>query len=123
MTIQSYRDLDVWRRGVDLAVICHALLKQFPAEERFALTAQMRRASVSVPSNIAEGNASGYRALYASSVGRSLGSLAELETQMSLAQRFGYVGAETRPFWAVSGEVGRMLVSLRQSLTVPLRGG
>jgi four helix bundle protein len=85
MHVRSYRDLQVWQRGVDLAVVCHGLVKSFPSEERFGLTSQVRRSSVSVPSNIAEGNACGFRALYASHVGRAQGSLAELETQIILA--------------------------------------
>ena len=115
MPVESYRDLAVWNRGIELAVVCHDLLKRFPPEERFALTVQMRRASVSVPSNIAEGNACGYRALYHSHVGKAQGSLAELETQMTLAERFEYL-SRPEEFWRLSGEVGRMLVSLRQRL-------
>lgn len=118
MRVECYRDLAVWRRSVDLAEVRHDLLRRFPHEERFALTAQMRRSSVSVPSNIAEGNASGFRALYASHVGRAQGSLAELETQMILAERFQYLPSRPETFWQLSDEVSRMLVSLRRRLKV-----
>ena len=116
MRVRSYRDLEVWQRSVDLAVVCHELVKPFPAEERFGLTSQVRRSSVSVPSNIAEGNACGFRALYASHVGRAQGSLAELETQIILADRFSYLTTRPSDFWGLSDEVSRMLVSLRRRL-------
>jgi len=116
MRVRSYRDLSVWRRSVDLAVVCNDIVKSFPSEERFGLTSQIRRSSVSVPSNIAEGNASGFRALYASHVGRSQGSLAELETEMILAERFRYLPTRPTEFWELSDEVSRMLVSLRRRL-------
>ena len=115
VSIRSYRDLDVWQRSMELALESHALVRRFPIDERFALTAQMRRAAISVPSNVAEGNASGYRALYVSHVGRAQGSLAELETQMILAERFDYLSSPVR-FWELSDEVSRMLVALRRSL-------
>ena len=54
--IKSYRDLEVWRLGIELALDCYALTSRFPAHERFGLTSQARRASVSVPSNVAEGH-------------------------------------------------------------------
>jgi four helix bundle protein len=116
MPVRSYQDLAVWQRSVDLAVVCHEIVKRFPSEERYALTSQVRRSSVSVPSNIAEGNASGFRALYASHVGRSQGSLAELETQMTLAERFRYLQTRPEEFWELSEETSRMLVSLRRRL-------
>jgi four helix bundle protein len=110
MRVRYYRDLAVWQRSMDLSVECHRLLKGFPSEERFGLTAQIRRASVSVPSSVAEGHAKGYRQLYASHVGRSRGSLAELETEMTLAERFEYL-EHPATFWNLSDEVSRMLGS------------
>jgi len=121
MRVNSYRDLDVWQRSIDLAAVCHDLLKTFPVEERYALTGQMRRSSVSVPSNIAEGNASGFRRLYVSHVGRAQGSLAELETQMILVERFLYVPTRSAEFWGLSDDVSRMLMKLRRSLNAAPR--
>ena len=88
--VKSYRDLDVWRLGMDLAEAVYQCTSSFPKHELFGLTAQMRRAAVSIPSNIAEGRArsSTKELLHFLAIAR--GSLAELETQFELALRLGY---------------------------------
>ena len=90
--IRSFRDLDVWQAGMELVVSIYQLVEQLPATERFELSAQMRRAVVSVPSNVAEGHA--FRTLpkmYRRHIRIALGSLAELETQVDVAQRLRMV--------------------------------
>ena len=87
--IRSFRDLDAWDAAMALAVNCYRLAKSLPLEERFELSAQMRRAAVSVPSNIAEGHAAGTDGLFARHVRISLGSLGELGTQLEVAVRAG----------------------------------
>ncbi|MCC6741875.1 MAG: four helix bundle protein [Planctomycetia bacterium] len=84
--IRSFRDLVVWQLGKSLAVAVYRATTAFPAAERFGLAAQMRRAAVSVPSNLAEGWARNHRREFANFAGISLGSLAELETQIEIAQ-------------------------------------
>lgn len=83
--IRSFRDLDAWNVAMELAVACYRLARQLPVEERFALSAQIRRAAVSVPSNIAEGHSTGSDGVFGRQVRTSLGSVGELETQLELA--------------------------------------
>jgi four helix bundle protein len=94
-TVQDYTDLRVWQLGVDLAVAVYEATRTFPADERFGLTSQLRRAGVSVPSNIAEGNARNSTADYLRFLRLSRGSLAEIKTQLIIAMRLGYLSDET----------------------------
>ena len=89
--ILSHRDLDAWKVGMTLVEQTYELTRSFPNEERYGLTAQMRRAAVSVPSNVAEGQG---RRLVKSSlyfINVAIGSSAELDTQLELARRLRYV--------------------------------
>jgi four helix bundle protein len=88
----DYRDLRAWQSAMELAEATYRATGALPSEERFGLTAQMRRASVSVPSNIAEGNARPTRGEYLHFLGIARGSLAELETQTLLSERLGWTG-------------------------------
>jgi len=88
--VSSHKELDVWKRAMDIAADIYRISERFPSQEQFGLTAQLRRAAVSVPSNIAEGAARNsdkemIRFLYV-----SLGSIAEIDTQLLLAKRLGY---------------------------------
>lgn len=118
--IRSFRDLEVWRLAIELAAENHRLCDRFPARERFGLSSQMRRAAVSICSNVAEGHSAWKRRRFANHVLIARGSLAELETQMTLAVRFGYLEQKdlTR-FWELANSVGRMLTRLRRSLEEP----
>jgi four helix bundle protein len=82
--ITSYRDLEVWKRGVHLAVFVYQVTTKFPKSEQYGLTSQMQRASVSVPSNLAEGHNRAGRE-FPRFISIALGSLAELETQALIA--------------------------------------
>ena len=82
--VRSYRELIVWKKGMELTKAVYALTQHFPSDERFGLTSQLRRAAVSVPSNIAEGQARRSSAEFRQFISVSLGSLAELETQLIL---------------------------------------
>jgi four helix bundle protein len=119
--ILHYRELEVWQRGIELAVVCHDLTKSFPREEIYGLTAQVRRAAVSIPSNVAEGHATGLQGRFAYHLSASSGSLAEVETQIILAQRFDYLPEPPREFWELSDELGRKLSSLRRRVAATLR--
>ena len=90
MSIKSYRDLDAWKVAMDLAVSVYNAIGKFPRCERFELASQMRRAAVSVPSNVAEGQANGVTLRNRNHVRISLGSVAELSTCVELCQRVGY---------------------------------
>src|SRR5690606_10442061 len=85
--VSSYRDLQVWRRALDLAEAIYEATAHWPREERFGLVSQIRRAAVSVPSNIAEGAARRSTGEFLQFIGMARGSLAETDTQLLLAQR------------------------------------
>ena len=93
-TIRDYRDLTVWKEAMDIAEQIYSLTRSFPREEAFGLTAQMRRAAVSIPSNIAEGFGRAQRKSFVQYLRISQGSLKELETQAMLSVRVGYLTSE-----------------------------
>jgi four helix bundle protein len=117
--IESYRDLVAWQRAMDLAVAVHEITRRFPTHEQFGLTIQLRRASVSVPSNVAEGRERGTTPDFLRHLTIAKGSLAEVETQLLLAVRFGYVRQEDiADVLACAGECGRVMNGLMNSLRV-----
>jgi four helix bundle protein len=114
--IRSYRDLEVWRAAMDLVVLVYRLAVLLPANERFELSAQIRRAAVSIPSNIAEGHARRGKS-YRYHVVVALGSTAELETQIEVAARLGFVApSDTAELTTAIASVGQMLHGLKRSL-------
>lgn len=113
MSVVNYQDLLVWQRAMDLVEICYNLTKHFPKEETFGLTSQLKRASVSVPSNIAEGHGRISRGEYIHFLGIAQGSLRESETQIILAIRLEYIAKEqASPALSKSKEVGILLSKL-----------
>jgi four helix bundle protein len=90
MPVKSFRELDAWRVAMDLALTVYNLAEKLPAKERYEMASQMRRAALSVPSNIAEGSGSRMRGRYRYHVRISLGSVSELITCVELGQRLGY---------------------------------
>ena len=115
-TVKTYRDLIAWQKAMDLACDVYRLTSGFPREEMYGLTRQLRESSVSVSSNIAEGQARGTRE-FRHFLAIALGSVQELETQILLAQRLGMTNeAAIRPVLEASGEVGRLLRGLSASL-------
>lgn len=91
MAIESYRDLIVWQKAMDLVIKIYRLTDYLPTDERFGLVSQMRRAAVSVPSNIAEGHRRNTRKDYAKFISYAFGSGSELETQLEIVDRLGYI--------------------------------
>jgi len=83
--IYSFRDLKIWQKGLDITKEIYALTNKFPKEEIFGLVSQMRRAAVSIPSNIAEGRGGGSRKDFAQFLHIAVGSMSELETQLLIA--------------------------------------
>ncbi|MCK4994632.1 MAG: four helix bundle protein [Candidatus Omnitrophica bacterium] len=94
--IKNYKDLEVWKRAINLVSLVYAITKGFPKEELFGLTNQMRRCAVSVPSNIAEGWMRQYRKEYIQFIHHSLGSCGELETQIIIAADLNYIDKDSR---------------------------
>lgn len=115
-TIQSYRDLEVWQRGIDLTEQVYRMTRALPPEEKYGLTAQIRRAALSVPSNIAEGWGRG-RKEYAHFAKIARCSVHEVETQIMVACRLGYISEETQDALLAETETeSKMLLSLIRSL-------
>jgi four helix bundle protein len=117
MTIASYQDLNVWKEGIAMTLAIYKLIGQFPDHERFGLVSQMRRCAVSVPSNIAEGHARLSTREYLRFLSISLGSLAELETQLHLSKELGYARHESMAdLLQKTVRLGKQVRSLTQSL-------
>ena len=117
MTITHYKQLDVWAKAMDVAEAVYALVRQMPKEEQYRLTSQLLRAAVSIPANIAEGNARASRKEYAHFLSIALGSTAELETLLLLAQRAGLLKPDAvSPLNGDVDHVGRMLNKMRSRL-------
>ncbi|MEM9296248.1 MAG: four helix bundle protein [Planctomycetota bacterium] len=118
MSGQGYRDLIAWQKAMDMCQAVYRISADLPDEEKFGLRSQLQRASVSIPSNIAEGHARGSKKDYARHLGYALGSLAEVETQLEIAVRVGALERDlVRDAWALCQETGKLVTRLRQSLT------
>lgn len=89
--VRSYRDLDVWKKSIELVKDVYILVKSLPKEEIYALSDQMRRSAVSIPSNIAEGSGRNGTKEYLQFLYIALGSLCELETQIIISKEIGYI--------------------------------
>jgi four helix bundle protein len=113
--IQSFRDLDAWQAAMHLSLMVYDASRDFPADERFGLMSQVRRASISVPSNIAEGQSFGSDGRYLHHLRIAIGSIGELSTELELAVRLKYLPA------ARTGDLERQLVRTRQLLFGLLR--
>jgi four helix bundle protein len=119
--IKNYRDLEAWKKGMKVAEVCYALTERFPSQEVYGLANQIRRAAVSIPSNIAEGHSRRSRQAYLNHLSIALGSQSELETQIELSQRLGFITDEQCvESLALIGEVGRLLNGLIRALERPL---
>ena len=115
--IRGFKDLEVWQVAMQLVRECYHLTGLFPDSERFGLTNQLRRAAVSVPSNIAEGHGRGSPKNFLNFLWIANGSLAELETQVLLAVELKFVSAvQTEQVLSLAQQVGRMLTGLRRSI-------
>jgi len=113
---QSYRDLLVWQRAIELCVAVYAATEHFPRTEIYGLSNQLRRASVSVPSNIAEGYGRLSKEQYRHFLGIAQGSNLELQTQLTIAIRLGFgEGRTIDAAMAFSFEVGKMLTAMLRS--------
>lgn len=94
MGMMTHKDLDIWKMGLDIVERVYRITEKFPKDEQFGLTSQLRRAAVSIPSNIAEGAARNSKREYLQYLYITLGSLAEVETQLIIAHRLKYLNNE-----------------------------
>ena len=116
MAINTFRDLDVWQCGMQLALVAYRVTEAFPQAERYGLISQIRRAATSIPANLAEGHGRP-RAAYRNHVSIAIGSQAELDTLVELSRSLGYLQAEDHsPIAAQLAQVGQMLHGLARAL-------
>ena len=116
MSQNGYRDLKVWQKAVDLAVLVYHATRTFPRDERFGLISQARRAAVSVASGIAEGHGRTTLGEYRQQLSYARGSLNEVETDFEIAYRLTYVSLDDRrTIMSSTGEISRMLTSLKRN--------
>jgi four helix bundle protein len=115
---RSYKDLVVWQKGITLATTVYGLTQKYPSAEKFGLVAQMRRAAVSIPSNIAEGQARHTTGEFIQFISHAEGSVAELDTQLILSIELELCRAESgEPAFRLIGELRKMLNVLRRKLS------
>jgi|SRR5271165_36609 len=116
MTVKQYGDLVAWQKAMDLVEEVYMITKGFPKEEIYGLSSQLRRAAVSIPSNIAEGQSRGSRE-FVRYLSVAHGSLSEVETQMAIAKRLGFIDEEQlAKFKALASETGRLIQGLSKSI-------
>jgi len=115
--IKSYRDLFVWQKAMDLAVSCYRLTSEFPKEECYGLTAQIRRAAASIAANIAEGQGREQTKVFIQFLRVAQGSLKEVETHLLLSTRVEIVSTQkSKPLLNDCDELGRMIRALIRTL-------
>ncbi len=117
MALRSYRDLEVWEVSMQLVEAVYRMVEQLPESEKFGLMSQLRRASVSVPANIAEGYGRAHRAEYLQHLSIARGSLLEVETLLTLCVRLNMIDRDAMlPVWELAQSVGKLLAGLQKSL-------
>jgi four helix bundle protein len=122
MSIKSYQDLHVWQNGMDLTEQVYQLTQDFPKEESYGLTSQIRRAAISIPANIAEGWGRQTSKEFQQFLRVAQGSLRELETHLLLALRLGLArDDQVQPLLQMCRVIGKQLISLQRSLSTKKR--
>lgn len=112
--MRGYRDLRAWQEAMNLVTEVYRVTRTFPKDELYALVSQLRRAAVSIPSNLAEGHGRNSRNEFRQFIGQARGSLSEVETQLEIAKNLGYINSETLETLLKQAEgVGKMLTGLR----------
>ena len=116
--MKTHRDLEVWKKSIDLVVQIYSITKNFPTTEKYGLISQIQRCSVSIPSNIAEGSARKSSKEYSHYLSISLGSLAELETQLIISNRLKFLNDKV--FKEVNDDkiihIRKMLIGLKKAV-------
>ena len=117
MKVKSYKELDVWKMGIEIVDRIYEITEDFPRKELYSLTSQMRRSAISIPSNIAEGFVEGHTAEYRQFLRTALGSCAELDTQLIIAHRRNYAAqTEVLNIQEHLDHESRMIMNLIKSL-------
>jgi four helix bundle protein len=121
MAVQSYQDLVAWQKALDLTLAVYAATNDFPDEERYGLRSQLRRAAVSIPSNIAEGQGRRLSKEFARHLRIACGSLLDVETQLLISARLEYIKAtDMERLTRQSSEVGKLINGLARSIGAPV---
>lgn len=116
-TVRSYKELKIWQKGINIVKLVYAITKHFPKSETYGLSSQMQRAAVSIPSNIAEGQTRQHTGEFRQFLYTSLGSAAELDTQLIVAVELGYVDSKTaQPIFNLLLEIRKMTYALIKKL-------
>ncbi len=116
-TVRSYKELRIWQKGIEVVKMVYALTGKFPKSETYGLASQMQRAAVSIPSNIAEGQARQHPAEFRQFLHTALGSAAELDTQLIVAVELSYTTAEdAKPIFDLLLEIRKMTYTLIKKL-------
>jgi four helix bundle protein len=117
VAVRSYHELTAWQKAMDLVETIYSATRGFPANEMYGLTNQVRRAAVSIPSNIAEGQGRGAGKEFAHFLTIAQGSVCEVDTQLWIAARLGFLSeVDTAHLIAQTGEVGRLICGLSKTL-------
>ena len=114
--MKSHKDLDVWKKSMELVVEIYRMTHQFPSEEQYGLSSQLRRSAISIPSNIAEGAARSSDKEFKQFLSIALGSAAEVETQLILTEKLG-LSASTSELQGQLSDIRKMLTGLSQYLS------
>lgn len=115
---RSYRDLIVWKKSIALVGTIYSSTRSFPKAEMYGLTAQIRRAGISIPANIAEGQGRNSKGEFLQFLGIAQGSLAELETLLEISRNLKYLtSSDVDALWTDCDEIGKLLAGLKHSLT------
>ncbi len=115
--VKDYRDLIVWQKAMDLVETIYRTTAAFPREEIYGLTSQIRRAAISIPSNIAEGNGRNTTRDYVHFLGMAYGSVKEVETQVLIAERLRYINSsDSNRLVQMTTEIARLISGLANSL-------
>jgi four helix bundle protein len=114
---QSYRDLIAWQKGMALVTVIHKITRSFPKEEMFALSSQVRRAAMSIPFNIAEGQGRSSNLEFRHFLSNALGSLMEVETALQIARNLEYISEnDLQKYYLLTAEEGRLINGLIASI-------
>lgn len=117
--IKSFRELVIWQRSIEFTEEIYKITRILPREETYGLISQLRRAAVSIPSNIAEGYSRASRNDYLNFLSMAMGSLAEVQTQLLICERIGYISNETLlPAMGLADEIGKMGHTIIRKLSV-----
>ena len=115
--VQTYKELIVWQKSMDMTEMLYSLLKKLPKVETYVLSDQMRRAAISIPSNIAEGYGRNTKKEYLQFLYIANGSVCELETQLTLCVRVNYFSeTEIQPIMSLLSEIGKIIMTITKKI-------